>query len=363
MAETLGSAVLELRTDASKFTSGIKGANTQAKGLSGTFSKLSKFKLPALAIAGAVASLAVMAKKAINAADVMDKLALKTGFSVEALGALKLQAELGGTNLGTMEKAVKRMQASIVDAELGLSTATDALDLMGLSIDDLKGKTPEEQFFTLAKALEDIEDPTIKAATAQKIFGRAGVELIPTLGNLSKGMGFVLGEAEKLGPVLSTEGAKSAADFNDAMTNLGTSLKSAGAAFLNSGVLEFFTNVVDRITNVIGSFGNIRESLGGLGIDWQTIWDRIGTSVETRLTAISGLVTSFLAFFVTAWETDFGKIKTTAEIVWGVILSIIDGAMVAIDAVFSGTLGVIFGARLTVLHGDPNGVNGRTQVC
>ena len=37
------------------------------------------------------------------------------------------------------------MQRTILNAERGLSTATDSFDELGLKVDALKGKTPEQQ--------------------------------------------------------------------------------------------------------------------------------------------------------------------------------------------------------------------------
>ena len=58
-------------------------------------------------------------------------MAKRTGFSTEALSELRFAAEQSGADLGTLEKGVKRMQSTLLDAELGLSTAVDALETAG----------------------------------------------------------------------------------------------------------------------------------------------------------------------------------------------------------------------------------------
>jgi hypothetical protein len=265
VAENLGSAVLTLSTDSKKFDKGLKSAKTKAGGLSKVFGKISRMKAPLLIGGAALASIGLIAKKAIDAADAMEKMSKKTGATVEALVALKLRAEIGGGSIDTVEKAFKRMSSTIVDASGGMKEATDALDLIGVSVDDLKGKTPEEQFFLLAKALNEIEDPTLKAAAAQDLFGRAGVDIIPMLGDLSKGLDFALEEVQRLGGGLTTEGAESAAAFNDALTELSTAFKSFGAALLDSGVLGMVTGLVVGITGIVTAIAQADPAFVAIG--------------------------------------------------------------------------------------------------
>src|SRR5690554_4416022 len=94
-------------------------------------------------ITAAGAGLFALAQNTANAGDQIQKMALRTGFSTEALSEYKHAADLSGTSIESLENGVKRMQRSIYDAERGLSTATEALGAMGLSVDDLAGKSPE----------------------------------------------------------------------------------------------------------------------------------------------------------------------------------------------------------------------------
>ena len=122
-----------------------------------------------------------------------------------------------GLSLGAFEKGVKRMQAVLLDAELGLKEATDVLDLLGLSLVDLQGLSPEEQFFTFANAIGAVEDASRRAALAQDVFGRSGTSLLPFFSQGVAGMAALRQEARELGVVLSQEDANAAAELNDAI--------------------------------------------------------------------------------------------------------------------------------------------------
>ena len=123
-----------------------------------------------------------------KAGDEVQKLSEKTGFSTESLSELRHAAELSGTSLQGLESGIKVMQRSLYDASQGLSTATDALDSLGLSYEELASLSPEEQFKAITNALADVEDESLKSALAQKVFGRAGTDLLPMLAQGSQGL-------------------------------------------------------------------------------------------------------------------------------------------------------------------------------
>lgn len=261
------------------------------------------FTVMGAAITGALtASILNWAK----AGDAVQKLALKTGFSTEALSELRHAAELSGADLGTLEKAVKKMAVTIFEsgkeskraseamteaiekqrakvAELeqqymasggataGLAeklakasnelvkmtlaqeegadiagTYTEDLEFLGLSFEKLNGLKPEEQFFTIANALADVEDVTMRAAIAQKVFGRAGTELLPMLAAGSEGIREMRNEAHELGIVFDQEAADKAAKFTDDMDRLKKALQGVGFA-ISDTLIEDILKLVDKM--------------------------------------------------------------------------------------------------------------------
>jgi len=154
-------------------------ASRTLKGVTGTIQGMSK----QLKIAGGVmagfgatitAGFGMAVKQFAEAGDEVQKMALRTGFSTEALSEFRHAAELSGTSLNGLETGVRRMQKLIVDASDGLTEATDAFDRIGLSWESLKGLSPEEQFDNIIrktveqtqKGAEEIEkaaDETKKA--------------------------------------------------------------------------------------------------------------------------------------------------------------------------------------------------------
>jgi len=119
--------------------------------------------------------------------------------SVEALSELGYAADRSGADLASLEKGTRCMQRSIYDMERGLSTAVDAFGDMNLSIRDLRGLSPEEQFTLIADRLGQVEDASRKAAIAQQIFGRAGTMLLPMFEDGAKSMSALRAETRRIG--------------------------------------------------------------------------------------------------------------------------------------------------------------------
>ena len=105
----------------------------------------------------------------------------RTGMSVEALSALKYAAGQSGVEMEAVETGVRKMQRAIVESAAGSRQASEAMLQLGLSIGDLKDLSPQRQFELIADRLSKVQNPTLRAAIAMHIFGRAGTELLPVI--------------------------------------------------------------------------------------------------------------------------------------------------------------------------------------
>ena len=151
-----GSAFVRLFTKDVELTRGLKRAMQQVKRFGAGVAKLG-VKLAGLGV-GLAAGLAAAAVQFAKSGDEIAKMSKRTGVSTEALSKLKFVASQTGTNFSMLENAFRRMQRSIVDGERGLTTTLDALEALGLTLEDLQGLSPEQQFGKLADALSQIED-------------------------------------------------------------------------------------------------------------------------------------------------------------------------------------------------------------
>ena len=173
-----------------------------------------------LAIGGVGAAItapfALATKQFIETGDQLNKMSARTGIAVESLSELKFAAEQSGASLTDVEKAVRTMQRTLLDAEQGTSTATQALSQLGLTLEEIRGQSPERQFELISQRIAAIEDPSKRAAAAMEIFGRSGQVILPMLGD----MALLREEARKLGITIDEEAAQSAADLADSFNRL-----------------------------------------------------------------------------------------------------------------------------------------------
>jgi hypothetical protein len=223
-----GRAYVELFADDSKLIRGLNAASAKIKAFGAGIQSLGTKMLAAgTAIA---APLAIAVKSFSSMGDAVAKMSKRTGVAVETLSAWGFAAERAGADIAAVETGIKRMQRTINDSVTGNKAAADALAAVGLSARDLQGLAPEEQFRLLAASVNDIEDPTKKAALAMELFGRSGADLIPFFSEMKDGEA----AARKFGRTISAMDARNAEAVNDALGDLIGQVKAlsfaAGAA-------------------------------------------------------------------------------------------------------------------------------------
>jgi len=230
MSFDAGAIVSKLTLDKKSWDKSVQDVKSGQKTLGGYVQQNSaKFRKMGMAmtVAGGaiVATFGLMIKKYVAAGDQIDKMSRRTGFAAETLSELRYAAEISGADIGSLEKAVKRMARTIVEAGDGMAEYVDALARVGIEYKDLEGLNPEEQFLKIGYAIAELEDPTLRSAAAQEIFGRAGTQLLPLFAQGAEGLDALREKAHELGIVFDTEAAEKAARLADAQLTLTSALR------------------------------------------------------------------------------------------------------------------------------------------
>lgn len=245
---TVKSLLVKIGADASELQSKLRTAETTLKNHQKTFRAVG---MAMTAIGGGIiGTLGLMTKEYMRAGDEVQKMALRTGFSTEALSELRYAAQISGADLGALEKGVKKMQKTIIDASEGMTTYQRALKRINLTAEELIGLSPEEQFNKIALAIASVEDPTVRAATAVDVFGRAGTQLLPLFEQGPEGMEELRKKAHELGIVFDQDAADGAAALVDAQTTLKESFNGLANAIIVT-VAPAITSMIQSITNTI----------------------------------------------------------------------------------------------------------------
>jgi hypothetical protein len=173
----------------------------QIPGLGGAMSAFSGG--PAMATGAALAAVGVgfvaLTKRSIDTADKFNDLSLRLGISTERLSVLSLYAEQSGTDIDTLATAMGKLGVK-------LSAGDKTLKSYGITAGSV-----DEALFQLADKIAATTDPMLRLKMATDAFGKSGQNMLPLL---VQG-GDALRTMSKEAPIVSTELAKMADQFND----------------------------------------------------------------------------------------------------------------------------------------------------
>ena len=223
MATTISALNARLGLDIGQFRSGMDRARKQIRNFNRSMGRAIKrvAKLGAAAGAAAVGGLALMAREGLKAVDATAKLADQIGATTEELAGLRLAADRTGASSAKLDAALGVFQKRLGEAAQGSGQARDALQALGLSVDDLLAMSPSEQFAAVADAMDGLSTQAERNAVASDLFSRANQELVNTLALGSDGLAAAQAEAERLGLTFSRIDAAGVERANDAMARLG----------------------------------------------------------------------------------------------------------------------------------------------
>ena len=220
-----GEAFIELTLKGARgFGSKLQGALRSMGRLAVTAAKVG-VALTAAFGAAVLAGVTKSIKLFVQLGDQMQKMALRTGVSTEALSQLKFAAEQTGSGIETVERGFRGMARAVRGLERGLSTQVEAFQTLGIALSDIQGLEPDKQFELIAERLSEIEDPTRRAAVAMEIFGRSGTELLPLFQGGAAGIRNLRAQADILNATVSQEQADKAAALADRWNELKTVIR------------------------------------------------------------------------------------------------------------------------------------------
>lgn len=304
---------------------------TQAKAASNAFSG---FKgLGALVPAAAIAGVTALAKGAIDTADNLNDLSIRTGVAVESLSRFGAAAEDSGSTIDEVGKAMGRLQRGLVDPA---SKVSEALRSIGVSATDTQGKIRGVDLIMLdvADKMSKIEDPAKKSALAVDLFGKSGANLIPMLNQGRDAL-------SQYAATIDTEMAQAADQFNDSLNNIARSI----AGPFNEAV----TALLPLITSIAEALAALIKDLMPI---LQPLIEKAVTGLVKLIDAIKQLppgmqqivvgVTAVVAAFVLLAPVVSTIISIGSAI--GSLIGLLTGGgglLAALAAVFSGPVGWI----------------------
>lgn len=298
IAQELGASGTEAAKTAGE-DAGKQFGNSLATGLKAT----------AAVIAGAmtaVAGAAVAAGKAfINSAndvaawgDQVQKESQKMQWSYEAYQNWGYILERNGSSIETMKTAMKKLT---VAAEEG----SDAFTALGISQEELNAMNPEQLWEATVSALQGVTDEGERLTIANSLLGKSAVELIPTLNMTEEETAALKEEFAALGGVMSDSAVEAAADYQDQLLNMQTSLKGLKNNIM-SQFLPGISSVMSGLSKLFSGNGGLEEIRAGLTDITSNLADLSPQFVELASAIVMSLLNAFGPQLPTLLTSIFG---------------------------------------------------------
>lgn len=314
----------EIAVDSSKSDKAIDGAAGKAKKLVGGLGKVALVGGAAFAAAGAGAL--KMATSAAESTDRIDKMSQKLGISRQGFQEWDFILSQSGTSIDSMTAGMKTLTNSVDDARKGTGAGAEAFERLGISMEDLEGKSQEEVFEMTVSALQGVTDETERAALANDLLGRSGQELAPLLNAGADSIDNMKEQAHDLGLVMGDEAIDAGVQFTDTMDQLKRSF-GVVASEVGTALMPIFQEmaqlVIDHMPEIKKIFSTVFKVIGTVV---STVVKIFKNDILPILTRFWEWVKPFLPKIEAAFKTAFGGIKTAVDAVTGAFRSVIDWA-------------------------------------
>src|SRR5262249_43651646 len=173
---TLSSLFVTLGLQSNEFLTGIREAQRETKEFEKSIKPLKTALDDAgkamIGIGAAVSAVgipfAAMSKAAIDNADALSKMSVRTGLTTETISAINKDPKHADVSIEELGVSLNKQAGAMENAASGNKAAQETFQKLGLNLKDLFALSPDERFFKIAQAIDAVKDPTIKAALAQE---------------------------------------------------------------------------------------------------------------------------------------------------------------------------------------------------
>ncbi len=306
-------AELAIKVNTQDVTKGVRELgklDDQAKKTSKGADMLGK-AIGGLAAALTVGAFASWIKGSIDAADAASKAAASAGVTIEALTGLQFAADLSGVSSTDLATSLRVLNVNLSNAAAGSAKSSEAFARLGIQVKDSSGnlRAADKVLLDVADKFAQYENGAAKAALAQELFGRSGVQMIPLLNSGREGIEALTAQAERLGLVLDQETATAAEQFNDSLTIM----QGAGRGVANQVMAEMLPSLNDltgtmlELSTETGAMDVVADVLGGTLKSLATVAIAIGAAFKIAGQSIgavaAAMVMAATGDFKGAWET------------------------------------------------------------
>tara|TARA_R110000782_G_scaffold52263_4_gene112124 strand:+ start:5054 stop:6103 length:1050 start_codon:yes stop_codon:yes gene_type:complete len=227
--------------------SGYRKGIGKAKTAAGSFAKDFKSKVGG-SIAGVFGAVAVasLSKAAVDYGGKLTDLAAQTGVAFDALQKLDVAGAQTNLSIDEIGKFMSALATRVSDAGRGLTVYEDALGVLGVTMDNVKGKKVDEIFLAIARNVRDTKGSLKQTDAVMKIFGARGAKVIGSFNKdfagLTESASGMLKLTKDQAEALTTAGDQWAVFKHQAIVAMGVILPE----------LRRMLSLVTDLTNILG---------------------------------------------------------------------------------------------------------------
>lgn len=286
------SAMGDYGDETEKAAEQTEDAKAKFADVAGTVAEVGK-AIAAAAVAIGAAAVAAgkeiwdMANATAEAGDEIEKNSQKVGLSFESYQKWDYAMQLAGTSMSSCTTGLKTLTNTFDDAQNGSAGAIQKFERLGLSLDDLKGKSREEIFSATVAALQNVSDETERAALANDMFGKSGQDLLPLLNQSTEATQALLEEAEQYGMVMSDDAVKASAAFQDSLSKMKGTMNGLKNSIVGE-LLPGITQIMDGFSDLVSGNENAGEE--------------IKAGVESVIETVTGMIPEAVSIITTIAE-------------------------------------------------------------
>ncbi len=265
----------------------------------------------------AIGALVATGAKFADTTDRVDKFSQKMNLSREGFQEWEFILSQSGSSIDSMQSGLSKLAVSVDDLKTGTGAGAAAFERLGISIEDVKGKSQEEIFEMTITALQGVTDESERAAIAKDLLGKASSELAPVFNTTGEAIEDMRGKAHELGLVMGDETIDAGVKLQDTMDQAKRAFGAVGIALAES----FMPILQDMLDWIVAHMPEIQQF--------------IKDAFENARIAVDALYMLFKENVLPILETLYNYLQEHMPEIKAFIKTAFDGAKAAVEALYT----------------------------
>lgn len=231
----------------------------------------------ALGLAFGAREIVQFGSRALQTAEDVQRTARSLGTTAATVQELNFAFSEFGADSEDVSDALNTLADRAEDAKAGTKSMVEDFGLLNISVEDLRGKRPDELFELFAQGVAETEDPTRRAAGVVRLLGDdLGRKLLPMLLKGRDGLAELRKEARRTGAVMSDETVKAAEKANAQFRQMRQIIDAR------------FTKAVAENADSFQTLGDAISRIASVSVEALSEFTTLGQQIGTTMAQLSG---------------------------------------------------------------------------